>query len=68
MSLIPKYGLVLHLNEQGEITGSLHDPTGTKVPAVSEVEDKNGILYMGSYNLPYLSKLNLNSIKGFKAS
>lgn len=62
-SLVPKYGLVIHLNERGEITKSLHDPTGTKITAVSEVEDKDGILYMGSYNLPYLAKLNLNSIK-----
>ena len=63
ISLIPKYGLILHLNQNGEITESLHDPTGTKIPSVSEIEDKNGILYMGSYNLPYLSKLNLKSIK-----
>lgn len=62
-SLIPKYGLIIHLNERGEITKSLHDPTGTKITAVSEIEDKNGILYMGSYNLPYLAKINLNSIK-----
>ena len=62
MKLIPKYGLVLHLNEKGEITKSLHDPTGAKIPAVSEIEDKNGFLYMGSYNLPFLAKLSLDSI------
>ena len=61
--LIPKYGLVIHLNEEGEITKSLHDPTGSRIPAVSEIEDKDGILYMGSYNMPYIGKLNLNSIK-----
>ena len=63
MKLIPKYGLIVHLNEKGEITKSLHDPTGAKITAVSEVEDKNGVLYMGSYNLPYLSTLNYNAIK-----
>jgi len=57
------YGLVVHLNEQGEITRTLQDPTGGKVPSVSEVEDHHGVLYLGSYFLPHISKLYLTDVK-----
>ncbi|WAR19770.1 APMAP-like protein, partial [Mya arenaria] len=57
------YGLVVHLNEEGEITRTLHDPSGNKIPAVSEVEDRGGQLYFGSYYLPYISKLYLSDVK-----
>ncbi|KAK3596049.1 hypothetical protein CHS0354_032577 [Potamilus streckersoni] len=63
MRFIPKYGLIAELDEQGEIVRSLHDPTGTKIPAVSEVEDHDGVMYLGSYGLPYISKLHLQGIK-----
>jgi len=67
IKLMPKYGMVVHLSEQGEITLSLHDPTGIKVPCVSEVEESGGVLYLGSYNLPYLSKIYLSDVKKLKA-
>ena len=63
MKLIPKYGLLVHLDESGIITKTLHDPSGTKVPSVSEVEDKDGVLYLGSYLLPYISKIYLTDLK-----
>lgn len=61
--MIPKYGLAIEINEDGKIIRSLHDPTGQVVPAVSEIEDKDGVLYLGSYNLPFLSRLYLRSLK-----
>ncbi|XP_076442475.1 adipocyte plasma membrane-associated protein-like [Babylonia areolata] len=60
VSVVPKYGLIIEMNEEGEIIRSLHDPTGTKVPATSEGEEKDGVLYMGSYNLPFLSRVSLH--------
>ena len=59
MKLAPKYGLVVEYNDKGEIVRSLHDPTGKTIPSVSEVHDEDGILYLGSYNQPYLGKLDL---------
>ncbi|KAJ8309300.1 hypothetical protein KUTeg_014174, partial [Tegillarca granosa] len=59
--MIPKYGLAIEINEDGKIIRSLHDPTGQVVPAVSEIEDKDGVLYLGSYNLPFLSRLYLRN-------
>ncbi|KAK3596051.1 hypothetical protein CHS0354_032579 [Potamilus streckersoni] len=63
MRFIPKYGLIAEFNDKGEIVRSLHDSTGTKVPDISEVEDHDGVLFLGSYGLPYLSKLYLQRIK-----
>ncbi|XP_033735730.1 adipocyte plasma membrane-associated protein-like [Pecten maximus] len=59
MRFVPKYGLVIEVSADGKILRSLHDPTGEVIPSVSEVEDKNGVLYLGSYNLPYISRLYL---------
>lgn len=61
--MAPKYGMVVRLDEKGSIVHSLHDPTGKIIPAVSEVEDTGSVLYLGSYNLPFLSKLYLSDIK-----
>lgn len=60
MSMIPKYGLLIELDAQGQIIRSLHDPSGQVVPAVSEADEKDGVLYLGSYYLPYLSRLYLH--------
>uniref|UniRef100_A0AAZ3RPV9 Strictosidine synthase conserved region domain-containing protein n=1 Tax=Oncorhynchus tshawytscha TaxID=74940 RepID=A0AAZ3RPV9_ONCTS len=37
--LLPRYGLVLELDGEGEVLGSLHDPTGSLTWAVSDVTD-----------------------------
>lgn len=63
IKLIPKYGLIIEINDEGEIIRSLHDPTAEKIPSASEVEDKDGVLYFGSYYLPYMSRLYLRQIK-----
>lgn len=63
IKLVPKYGLILEISSEGEIIRSLHDPTATKVPSVSEVEDKDGVLYLGSYFLPHMSRLYLGRLK-----
>lgn len=62
IQLLPKYGLVVQLNEHGDIVRSLHDPSGKVISHVSEVEDTGPILYLGSYNLPFLSELYASDI------
>ncbi|OWF53760.1 adipocyte plasma membrane-associated protein-like [Mizuhopecten yessoensis] len=62
MRFVPKYGLVIEVSAEGKILRSLHDPTGKVIPSVSEVEDKDGVLYLGSYNLPYMSRLYLSGL------
>lgn len=66
LQYLPKYGLVVEVNEEGKVIQSLHDPTGQVIPAVSEVEDKDGVLYFGSYSLPYLGRLYLQRYKKAK--
>lgn len=45
------YGLVLKLNEQGEIVESLQDPSGEHLYAVTSAQEHQGKLYLGSlYN------------------
>ena len=56
-----QHGLLLELNDKGQIIRSLHDPTGKVIPGISEVHDDGGILYIGSLYAPYIGKLELKS-------
>nr|VFJ47297.1 MAG: gluconolactonase [Candidatus Kentron sp. DK] len=61
-SLLPKpqpYGLVLALDEQGEITRSLHDPSGGWVPGITSVEERGGYLYLGNLEQDWVGRLKL---------
>ncbi|XP_067900620.1 adipocyte plasma membrane-associated protein [Heterodontus francisci] len=62
MKFVPKYGLVLELNEDGSIRRSFHDPHGVVVPVVSEADEHDGYLYLSSYCSPFLCRLNLNEV------
>ena len=62
LAQIPKYGLVVELNENGQIIRSLHDPAGVLFPSVSEVQEENGILYLGSSDRPFIGKLSLTQL------
>lgn len=66
LQYLPKYGLIVEVNEEGQVIRSLHDPTGEVIPAVSEVEDKEGVLYLGSYNLPFMGRLYLQRYQKVK--
>ncbi len=61
-SMWPKpkpYGLVLALVEQGNITRSLHDPTGIHLMAVTSAREVGGFLYMGSLHNDRIGKYRL---------
>ena len=60
-SFLPKHGLILELDKTGNIVRSLHDPTGIQSDA-SEIEEKDGVLYIGSYHLAHLGRLYLMAV------
>jgi len=57
--VIPKHVLLVELDENGQITRSLHDPTGSVISGISEVHDDGDVLYFGSYKSPFVGKLVL---------
>lgn len=42
------YGLALHLDGEGRVTHSLHDPDGGTLREVSSAVERGGVLYLGS--------------------
>ena len=42
------YGLIVELDEQGNVLRSLHDPEGDNFPIITSVQESNGMLYLGS--------------------
>jgi sugar lactone lactonase YvrE len=61
-SLWPKpehYGLVLALNEQAQITQSLHDPVGEHLKEITSAKEYDGYLYLGSLSNDRIGKYKL---------
>jgi sugar lactone lactonase YvrE len=61
-SLWPKpqpYGLVLALNEQGDITQSLHEPSGQHLKEITSAKERDGYLYLGSLHNDRIGKYKL---------
>jgi len=67
MSKLPKvfwpkpkpYGLILALNEQGEIIQSLHDPSGKYLKEITSAREYGGYLYLGSLHNDRIGKYKL---------
>ena len=53
------YGLVLALDEQGNITQSLHDPSGKHFKAITSAVEHGGYLYLGSLHNDRMGKYKL---------
>ncbi|XP_006902530.1 PREDICTED: adipocyte plasma membrane-associated protein [Elephantulus edwardii] len=62
MKFVPQYSLVLELNDSGVFRRSLHDPSGLVATYVSEAEEHDGHLYLGSFRSPFLCQLSLESL------
>lgn len=58
-SLASQYGIVVALDEFGNVLDSLQDPGGHVITSASEVAEHNGILYIGSYHSSFIGKLRL---------
>lgn len=54
-----RYGLVVALDERGQVLESLHDPTGERVPQVTSAWEHEGWLYLGNLTEPYLSRVRV---------
>nr|VFK50924.1 MAG: gluconolactonase [Candidatus Kentron sp. TUN] len=60
--LLPKakpYGLVLALDEEGNVTESLHDADGVHIDGVASVQEHAGYLYMGNLHRDWVGRLKL---------
>jgi sugar lactone lactonase YvrE len=53
------YGFVLALDEQGQITQSLQDPTGRHLMEITSVNEHQGFLYLGSLHNDRIGKYRL---------
>ncbi len=53
------YGLVLALDEQGQVVRSLHDPGGEHVAHITSVEEVDGHLYLGNLDLDWIGVYRL---------
>ncbi len=56
---LPKDGMIIEYNENGDKIRGLYDLNGHTIEGVSEVLDKGKTLYLGSYRAPYLARLDL---------
>jgi sugar lactone lactonase YvrE len=54
-----KFGMVMHLSENGTILNTFFDSTGIIMPEAGSVKEQNGFLYMGGDNLSYIGKYKL---------
>jgi sugar lactone lactonase YvrE len=54
------YGLVLALNEQGQIIRSLHDPEAETIYEITSVFEHHGYLYLGFLHQDYCARYKLS--------
>ena len=58
-----KMGMVLELDDKGEIIRSLQDPQGAVYSSVSEVQEENGILFIASPTKTFIGVLRLPPVE-----
>ncbi len=57
-----KYGLVLALNEQGEVIQSLHDPKGETVSVITSVQQDGDELLLGTLTNRWIGRMPVPSL------
>ncbi|XP_043110701.1 adipocyte plasma membrane-associated protein [Puntigrus tetrazona] len=62
LKFVPRYSLVVELQDGGTCVRSFHDPHGMVAAYVSEAHEYDGHLYLGSFRSPYLCKLDLSKV------
>ncbi|KAA0717554.1 Adipocyte plasma membrane-associated protein [Triplophysa tibetana] len=62
LKFVPRYSLVVELQDGGTCVRSFHDPHGMVAAYISEAHEHNGHLYLGSFRSPYLCKLDLSKV------
>jgi hypothetical protein len=51
------YGLVIAINLQGQVVATLQDPGGRTIRSVTSVNERNGLLYLGSLETDRIATL-----------
>ena len=59
MPLVPNDGMIVEYNEKGEWVRGLYNPGVKNIFGVSKVLDTGIKLYLGSFNAPYVARLDL---------
>ncbi|GMN60907.1 hypothetical protein TIFTF001_030000 [Ficus carica] len=59
-------GLLIRLSEEGVVLEVVEDKNGVKWKSVSEAEERDGNLWIGSIHSPYAGKVRLNDTIGYK--
>jgi hypothetical protein len=54
-----RYGFIVALDEQGNITGTLQDPTGKHLYDVTSAQEYTGYLYIGSLHSDRIGKFKI---------
>ena len=57
-----KYGMAVEVNEHGKILRSIHDNDGNVFDGVSEVQEWNGLLYVGSSDGTFIGLIDLSNL------
>lgn len=63
--VIPSYGMILRLDEDGKIMESLHDPSGKIMDEIVDVyeDTEENVLILGSYKHNFLGRLPLQKVR-----
>uniref|UniRef100_A0A6B2F4S0 Adipocyte plasma membrane-associated protein n=1 Tax=Bothriechis nubestris TaxID=1766655 RepID=A0A6B2F4S0_9SAUR len=62
IKFVPKYSLVVELSDTGSYRRSFHDPDGMVATHISEAHEYNGHLYLGSFQSPFICRLDLKDV------
>ncbi|KAL7987243.1 hypothetical protein Chor_006162 [Crotalus horridus] len=62
IKFVPKYSLVVELSDTGSYRRSFHDPNGMVATHISEAHEYNGHLYLGSFQSPFICRLDLKDV------
>ncbi|CAJ0572360.1 unnamed protein product, partial [Mesorhabditis spiculigera] len=58
----PPHSMVLKMDLKGNIVSTLQDPKGTKLGSISEVLETEKFLYFGSFDAPYIGRLDKKNL------
>ena len=51
------YGCVIAINLQGQVVATLQDPGGVKIHTITSVNEKDGLLYLGSLQMDKIATI-----------
>lgn len=58
-----KRGMVVALDEDGNVKASYHDPLGERVYMITSVEQSGDFIYLGSLEAPFVGRIRLDQLE-----